>query len=214
MSFIPAGFRNSFALPVVALAALGLSACQPVLQAQTGHTVPVVFPSQQPATPATETETSEATASATVLNADEAVAEPSDEAATLLGQADPDENTQTSGQNQAEEEAAVIVVRRAAEPAEPAPLPQFNPAKLVGRPQSFVNAQFGKADFSRTEGVIHVLQYRQPDCVIDLFISIGNSQQTTPPAHAKIIDWAMRERTVNQPLDLTLCQQQFFERKL
>ena len=106
------------------------------------------------------------------------------------------------------------MISRSPPPAQPVVLPAFNPADLVGKSQSFVNAHFGQADFSRTEGVIHVLQYRQPDCVIDLFISVAGTAQTPPPAEAKIIDWAMRERTVNQALDLTLCQQQFFDRKL
>ena len=54
----------------------------------------------------------------------------------------------------------------------------------------------------------------QPDCVIDLFINISSTTGSPPPANAKILGWVMRERTINQPLDQTLCQQQFYERKL
>ena len=96
----------------------------------------------------------------------------------------------------------------------PALKPTFNPADLVGRSHSYVSDQFGQADFNRTEGIIGVLQYRQPDCVIDLFINISSTTVSPPPANAKILGWVMRERTINQPLDQTLCQQQFYERKL
>ncbi|MDP7375146.1 MAG: hypothetical protein QF420_01155, partial [Alphaproteobacteria bacterium] len=100
------------------------------------------------------------------------------------------------------------------EPEKPYAKPTFNPAVLVGRSHSYVGAQFGKADFNRTEGVIHVLQYRQADCVIDLFVKIVDSAGARPPDNAKILGWAMRERTINKPLNQTLCQQQFYERKL
>lgn len=209
MSFIPAGFRFGFAASVLGAAVLGLSACQPVLQAQSGRTVPVVFPAQSPAEPAeaVQTSTDDTASSSTVLTADEAAADPDETKASLLPQTNADEQNAVAAQS----EDAVIVVRR---PVQPAVTPAFNPADLVGKAHGFVNAQFGQADFSRTEGVIHVLQYRQPDCVIDLFISVADTAQTPPPADAKIMAWAMRERTVNQPLDLTLCQQQFFDRKL
>ena len=92
--------------------------------------------------------------------------------------------------------------------------PTFNPANLVGRSHSYVGAQFGKADFNRTEGVIHVLQYQQADCVIDLFIKIVGTVGERLPENAKILGWAMRERTINKPLNQILCQQQFYERKL
>lgn len=214
MSFLPAGFRNSPASSVMVMAALFLCACQPVLQTRTS--VPVTFPGQTPAETAagTDSEAAVNSPSSTALTTQEISAEPPEELAALLPQTSPDQNNQPSEADTAEENKLVIVVSRSAAPATPAVTPSFNPAELVGKPQSFVKTHFGQADFSRTEGVIHVLQYRQPDCVIDLFISVADVGQTTPSAEAVIMDWAMRERTVSQPLDLTLCQQQFFERKL
>ena len=180
-----------------------LSACQPVSQTTERRlvTVPVIFPNQttdapaESATPAVNADTQ------TALQDDELAAEPSAGDDILTPQAEPDMNE------------ASIVVRRAGEPATPVVAARFNPADLVGRPKSFLDAQFGQADFSRTDGILYVLQYRQPDCVIDLFITLSDSTQTTPAAGAEITDWAMRERIVNQPLDLALCEQQFFERK-
>ena len=57
-------------------------------------------------------------------------------------------------------------------------------------------------------------QYHQPDCVIDLFVKIAGTTDVHPPENATILGWAMRVRTINQPLNQTLCQQQFYERKL
>ena len=216
MLFIPAGFHFRFASSVLGIALLGLSACQPVFQAQTGRTVPVVFPAESQTGPVSqaENEADDLTPSSTLLTEEEASAEPVEATAVLIPHKDPVQDDQTPVQSESQTDEAVIVISRSPPPAQPVVLPAFNPADLVGKSQSFVNAQFGQADFSRTEGVIHVLQYRQPDCVIDLFISVAGTSQTPPPAEAKIIDWAMRERTVNQALDLTLCQQQFFDRKL
>ena len=59
-----------------------------------------------------------------------------------------------------------------------------------------------------------MLQYRQADCVIDFFIKIADTAGARPPENAKILGWAMRERTIDKPLNQTLCQQQFYERKL
>ena len=215
MLFIPAGFHFRFASSVLGMALLGLSACQPVFQAQTGRTVPVVFPaeSQTGSLIQAENEADDFNPSSTLLTEEEEE-EPVGATAVLIPHTDPVQEDLTPVQSESQTDEAVIVIKPSPPPAQPVVLAVFNPADLVGKSQSFVNAQFGQADFSRTEGVIHVLQYRQPDCVIDLFISVAGTAQTPPPAEAKIIDWAMRERTVNQALDLTLCQQQFFDRKL
>ena len=216
MVFTPASFRFGSVSFLFGIAVFALSACQPVLQAQTGRTVPVILPAETKTDPAEEpdSEAEVPAAASTLLTAEEASAEPADNIAALITQPDPDEPNQTGEQNQSQTNQTVIVINRSTAPAQPVVTPAFNPADLVGKSQSFVNAEFGQADFSRTEGVIHVLQYRQPDCVIDLFISVTDAAQIPPPADAKIIDWAMRERIVNQTLDLTLCQQQFFNRKL
>ena len=216
MVFTPASFQFGSVSFLFGIAVFSLSACQPVLQAQTGRTVPVIFPAETKTDPAEEADSQAEVpaAASTLLTAEEASAEPADNIAALITQPDPDEPNQTGEQNQSQTNQTVIVINRSTAPAQPVVTPAFNPADLVGKSQSFVNAEFGQADFSRTEGVIHVLQYRQPDCVIDLFISVADAAQIPPPADAKIIDWAMRERIVNQTLDLTLCQQQFFNRKL
>ena len=216
MLFTPAGFRFIFASSVLGIVLLGLSACQPVLQAQTSRTVPVVFPAESRTEPVSQPETNadDLTSSSTLLTAEEASAELAKTMAALMAHTDPDQDNQAPQQNESQTDEAVIVINQPPSPEQPVVTPAFNPADLVGKSQLFVDAQFGQADFSRTEGVIHVLQYRQPDCVIDLFISVAGIAQTPPPAEAKIIGWAMRERIVNQALNLTLCQQQFFNRKL
>ena len=208
MSLKNATFRIPFCLSLTSLFALILlTACQPLIQAQTGAQTktPVVSPSKDKATTLAEQDQPVAPVS-TALTAE-------DIAATPL-------NTDTSSGEQPVNKAAT---REPEKPNVEAPTPfvtekpyvkpTFNPADLVGRSHSYVGAQFGKADFNRTEGVIHVLQYRQADCVIDLFIKIVGTAGARPPENAKILGWIMRERTINKPLNKTLCQQQFYERK-
>ena len=209
MLHINAGFRIPFCLSLTSLfAIIFLSACQPLIQAQTGTQTktPVISPSEDKATTPAEQNQPIAPVS-TALTAEEIAATPL--------------HTNTSLGEQPVNEAVTrapakpnVEVIRPLEPEKPYVKPTFNPAELVGRSRSYVGAQFGKADFNRTEGVIHVLQYRQADCVIDLFIKIIGTSGARPPENAKILGWAMRERTINKPLNQTLCQQQFYERKL
>ena len=209
MSLINAGFRIPFYLSLTSLFALFLlTACQPLIQAQNGvqTKIPVISPSEDKATTLAEQSQPIAPVS-TALTAE-------DIAATPL-------HTNTSSGEQPVNKAVTSEPEKptvkAPPPLEPENLyvkPTFNPADLVGRSHSYVGAQFGRADFSRTEGVIHVLQYRQADCVIDLFIKIVGTAEVLPPGNAKILGWIMRERTIDEPLNQTLCQQQFYERKL
>ena len=205
MSLINAGFRIPFCLSLTSLFALILlTACQPLIQAQTGAQtkVPVISPSEDKATTPVEQNQPTATVS-TALTAEDIAAAPL--------------HTETRSGEPAvtrELEKPNVEAAKPLETEKPYVKPTFNPADLVGRSHSYVGAQFGKADFNRTEGVIHVLQYRQADCVIDLFIKIIGTSGSRPLENAKILGWAMRERTINKPLDQTLCQQQFYERKL
>ena len=209
MSLINAGLRIPFCLSLTSLFALILlTACQPLIQAQTGAQtkIPVISPSKDKATTPAEQNQPIAPVS-TALTAEDIAAEPL--------------HTDTSSREQPfnkavtkESEKPIARVIIPFEPEKPYVKPTFNPADLVGRSHSYVGAQFGKADFNRTEGVIHVVQYRQADCVIDLFIKIVGTAGAYPPENAKILGWAMRERTINKPLNQTLCQQQFYERKL
>ena len=209
MSLIDAGYRIQFYLFLKSLVALiFLTACQPLIQAQTGTqtTIPVISPRQdrdttpagqnQPTAPAPTTLTAEDIA-ATPLHADTSSGE------QPVNKADSKESEQPA-----------VKITGSSQTEKTDVNPTFNPADLVGQSHSYVNAQFGQADFNRTEGIIHVLQYRQPDCVIDLFINIANTTDSAPMADAKILNWAMRERTISQSLDPTLCQQQFYARKL
>ena len=209
MSFINADFLNPFYLLLTSLiAVIFLTACQPLIQAQTGAQtkIPVISPRQDKAP--TSAEQNEPTAPAsTALTAEDIAAAP----------LHTDTNSGEGHVNKAdarEPEQPDVELIRPLEPEKPTVKPTFNLADLVGQSHSYVSAQFGQADFKRTEGVIHVLQYRQPDCVIDLFINIGSITDPAPTANAKILDWSMRERTISQSLDPTLCQQQFYERKL
>ena len=209
MSLTNAGFRIPFCLCLTSLFALILfTACQPLIQAQTGAQtkIPVISPNEDKVTaPAEQNQLS--APSSTVLTAEEIAASPS--------------HTDTSSVEQPVNKAVTrqpekpnVEALPSLEPEKPYVKPIFDPADLVGRTHSYVGAKFGKADFKRTEGVIHVLQYRQADCVIDLFIKIVGTAGAHPPENAKILSWAMRERTINKPLNQTLCQQQFYERKL
>ena len=209
MSHINAGFRIPFCLSLTSLFALLLfTACQPLIQAQTGAQTktPVISPNEHKATTLAEQNQPIAPVS-TDLTAEDIAAAPS--------------HTETnSGEQPVNKSVTIKVEKPNVEPPPPSEpeksyvKPTFNPADLVGRSHSYVGAQFGEADFNRTEGVIHVLQYRQADCVIDLFVKIVGTAGARPPENAKILGWAMRERTINKPLNQTLCQQQFYERKL
>ena len=209
MSPINAGFRIPFCLSLTSLFALILlTACQPLIEAQTGTQtkIPVISPSEDKATTPAEQNQPIASVS-TALTAEDIAAAP------II--------TDTSSREQRfnktdtkEPEQPAVKIARSSQPETPPLKPTFNPADLVGRSHSYVGAQFGKADFNRTEGVIHVLQYRQADCVIDFFIKIADTAGARPPENAKILGWAMRERTINKPLNQTLCQQQFYDRKL
>ena len=209
MSRINAGFRIPFCLSLTSLFALILlTACQPLIQAQTGAQtkIPVISPSKDKATTPAEQNQPIAPAS-TALIAEDIAASPLHTDSSL------GEQPVNKAVNK-EPEKPHIESPPPLKPEKPYVKPTFNPADLVGRSHSYVGAQFGKADFNRTEGVIHVLQYRQADCVIDLFIKIVGTAGARPPENAKILGWAMRERTINKPLNQTLCQQQFYERKL
>ena len=209
MSLKNATFRIPFCLSLTSLFALILlSACQPLIQAQTGAQakIPVISPGENKATTPTEQNKPIATVS-TALTAEDIAAAP----------LHTDNNSGEQPFNKAvtkQPEKPDVEVIHPLEPEKPYVKPTFNPADLVGRSHSYVGAKFGKADFNRTEGVIHVLQYRQADCVIDLFIKIVGTAGARLPENAKILGWAMRERTINKPLNQTLCQQQFYERKL
>ena len=209
MSLINAGFRIPFCLSLRSLFALILlTACQPLIEAQTGAQtkIPVISPSEDKATTPAE-QNQPISPLSTALTAEDIAAAP------II--------TDTSSREQRfnktdtkEPEQPAVKIARSSQPETPPLKPTFNPADLVGRSHSYVGAQFGKADFNRTEGVIHVLQYRQADCVIDFFIKIADTASERPPENAKILGWAMRERTINKPLNQTLCQQQFYDRKL
>ena len=203
------GFRISFCLFMTILFALiFLTGCQPLIQAQTSAQtkIPVISPREDKATANTQWSQPTAPAS-TTLTAEDIVAAPLH---TDTNSAEPPANKTDAKKP----EQPTVKITRSLQPKKPAVKPTFNPADLVGRSHSYVSAQFGQADFNRTEGIIHVLQYHQPDCVIDLFIKIASTTDPTLTADAKVLDWAMRERTINQSLDATLCQQQFYERKL
>ena len=202
------GFRFLFCLPLTGLVFIFLTACQPLIQAQTGTQTKIFVNTahqDKATTPAKQNKTIAPVS--TALTAEDISAAP------LL----KDRNSKEPPDNKANikgPEQLAVKTTRSSQPVKPATKPAFDPAELVGRTHSYVSAQFGEADFKRTEGIIHVLQYRQPDCVIDLFIKIDGITDPTPGADGEILDWAMRERTISQPLNQILCQQQFYERKL
>ena len=209
MPLINVGFRIPFCLSLTSLSALILlTACQPLIQAQNGvqTKILVISPSEDKATTPAE-QNQPISPVSTALTAEDIAAKPLH--TEISSEEQPFKTAVTK-----EREKPGVEVPPPLEPEKPYVKPTFNPANLVGRSHSYVGAQFGKADFNRTEGVIHVLQYRQADCVIDLFIKIVDMAGARPPENAQILGWAMRERTINKPLNQTLCQQQFYERKL
>ena len=209
MSLKNAGFRIPFCLSLTSLFSLiFLTACQQLIQAQTGAKtkIPVISPSEEQATTSAEQNPPIAPVS-TALTAEDISAAPLH---TDTSSGERPVNKAVAKEPEKPNAELIPPLR----PKKPYVKPIFNPADLVGRSHSYVAAQFGKADFNRTEGVIHVLQYRQDDCVIDFFIKIVGTAGARLPENAKILGWAMRERTINKPLNQTLCQQQFYERKL
>ena len=206
MSAKEALFHIPFCLSLSGLSALiFLTACQPLIKAQTGKQakIPVIVPLQDKSAPAPAGQAQPIMPASTALTAQDIAAAP-------LHTNNPSVEQPVSK----EPEQSTVKIIRPLEPKKPYVKPIFNPADLVGRSHSYVGAQFGKADFKRTEGVIHVLQYRLSDCVIDLFIKIASTTNAYSPENAIILGWAMRERTINTPLNQTLCKQQFYERKL
>ena len=203
-------FYTSFYLSLSGLSALiFLTACQPLIKAQTGKqtNVPVIEPLHDKSAHTTAGHNQPATPELTALTAQDIAVAP-------LHTKNPSvEQPVNQVDSQSPEKPAVKKVPPL-KPEKPYIKPTFNPADLVGRSHSYVGAQFGKADFNRIEGVIHVLQYHQPDCVIDLFVKIAGTTDAHPPENATILGWAMRVRKINQTLNKTLCQQQFYERKL
>ena len=183
-----------------------LTACQPLIKVQSGKQtkVSIIAPLLDKSATAPDQHNQPIVTALTALTAQDIAAAP----------LNPSEEQPVNEADSKEPETPSIKIIRSLEPEKPYVKPTFNPADLVGRSHSYVGAQFGQADFNRTEGVIHVLQYRQPDCVIDLFIKIASKTNSPSPENAIILGWAMRERTINKPLNQTLCQQQFYERKL
>ena len=203
-------FHISFYLSLSGLSALiFLTACQPLIKAQTGKqaNVPVVKPLQDKSAPTTAGHNQPAVPASTALIAQHISVAP-------LHTNDPSVEQPVNQVDSKSPKEPTVKIVRPVKSQKPYIKPTFNPADLVGRSHSYVGAQFGKADFNRIEGIIHVLQYHQPDCVIDLFVKIDSTTDARPPENATILGWAMRERTINQPLNQTLCQQQFYERKL
>ena len=174
MSLINAGFRIPFCLSLTSLFALILlTACQPLIQAQTGAQtkIPVISPSEDKGTTPAEQNQPIAPVS-TALTAEDIAAAPL-HTDTSLGEQPVNKAVNREPEKPNVEAPTPLVTEK------PYVKPTFNPADLVGRSHSYVGAQFGKADFNRTEGVIHVLQYRQADCVIDFFIKIANTAGAT-----------------------------------
>ena len=195
MSHIKTGFCTPLYSSLMGLfVIIFLTACQPLIHAQNGvQTKTTIIKTHQ--VQFTSDMTKQKTApTSTALTLEDIAAKPP-ETEDKIG-------VQSAGQKEAQEQK------------KPSLKQSFSPADLVGRTHSYVNAQFGKADFKRTEGIIYVLQYHQPDCVIDFFINIADIQNSNPPADAKILGWIMRERIINYPLNQTLCYRQFYERKL
>ena len=127
MSLINGGFRIPFCLSLTSLFALILlTACQPLIEAQTGAQtkIPVISPSEDKATTPAEQNQPIAPVS-TALTAEDIAAAPI--------------NTDTSSREQPfnktdtkEPEQPAVKITRSSQPEKPPLKPTFNPADLVG----------------------------------------------------------------------------------
>ena len=90
--------------------------------------------------------------------------------------------------------------------AEQPAIPLFTPASQIGKLADSLNIVIGEADFIRQDGQIEIWQYQQPDCVVDFYVPLGDSEKN------HISGWDMRPRIFGSQLDIQLCKAQLADR--
>ena len=135
-----------------------------------------------------------------------------DIAAALPSQTE--ENTEQEDSNtkiEDESDAGSLVVASAniapaPKKAEQPAIPLFTPASQIGKLADSLNIVIGEADFIRQDGQIEIWQYQQPDCVVDFYVPLGDSEKN------HISGWDMRPRIFGNQLDIQLCKAQLADR--
>ena len=135
-----------------------------------------------------------------------------DIAAALPSQTE--ENTEQEDSNtkiEDESDAGSLVVASAniapaPKKAEQPAIPLFTPASQIGKLADSLNIVIGEADFIRQDGQIEIWQYQQPDCVVDFYVPLGDSEKN------HISGWDMRPRIFGSQLDIQLCKAQLADR--
>lgn len=207
-----------FILPVL----LGgvLASCQhlPAPLATAGNTGQTEISSPAPApTPNSDNaETSESVdIAATTLpsQTEENAASPSDTKQAIEDSPIQDNSEQEDSNTKIEDESdadSLVVasanIAPAPKKAEQPAIPLFTPASQIGKLADSLNIVIGEADFIRQDGQIEIWQYQQPDCVVDFYVPLGDSEKN------HISGWDMRPRIFGSQLDIQLCKAQLADR--
>ena len=92
-----------------------------------------------------------------------------------------------------------------------APLPQLQPASLVGLTDKSLVSEIGEADFVRLEGHMRIWQYKTASCVVDFFLyPVDDGAVSTAYL---VTDWYGRARDFGAPLDTKRCQEDLATRQ-
>ena len=92
-----------------------------------------------------------------------------------------------------------------------APLPQLQPASLVGLTDKSLVSEIGEADFVRLEGHMRIWQYKTASCVVDFFLyPVDDDAVSTAYL---VTDWYGRARDFGAPLDTKRCQEDLATRQ-
>ena len=88
---------------------------------------------------------------------------------------------------------------------------EIDPRLFLDKPIENIAVVLGPADFSRIEGKMGILQYRQTECVVDFFFYLEGAD--SPPIQ-RIAALDIRNRVIGQPLDEKNCREALYRRKL
>ena len=119
------------------------------------------------------------------------------------------EDSNTKIEDESDAESLVVAsanIAPAPKKAEQPAIPLFTPASQIGKLADSLNIVIGEADFIRQDGQIEIWQYQQPDCVVDFYVPLGDSEKN------HISGWDMRPRIFGNQLDIQLCKAQLADR--
>ena len=119
------------------------------------------------------------------------------------------EDSNTKIEDESDADSLVVAsanIAPAPKKAEQPAIPLFTPASQIGKLADSLNIIIGEADFIRQDGQIEIWQYQQPDCVVDFYVPLGDSEKN------HISGWDMRPRIFGSQLDIQLCKAQLADR--